>query len=98
VIANPPRPTNPPPRQESAWTVFKDKDGCMAAVKVDCPQGATCNPPPPTKYACPEGVTLDQPITVVTFGDTCAIERRPVQCPPHAVCNPPPPRRVPCPQ
>jgi len=75
----------------------------MAAIKVECPKGKpggpmpTCNPPPPMKYACPDGVTLDKPITVITFGDTCAIQPEPMQCPPNAICNPPRPRQVPCP-
>jgi hypothetical protein len=108
-IMNPPRPqpvdqTPPPQQQSGSWTVFKSKDGCMAAIKVDCPKGQpgkampTCNPPPPFKYACPDGVSLETPITIVTFGDSCAVEREPVKCPPKAICNPPRPHVVPCPK
>src|SRR5690242_8528117 len=66
VIVNPPPPSSAPPEQAS-WTVFRGKDGCMAAIKVACPTGEagkpmrTCNPPPPFKYACPTGVTIDKP-------------------------------------
>ncbi|HEY5950320.1 MAG TPA: hypothetical protein VIV40_32725 [Kofleriaceae bacterium] len=61
-----PPPTTKPPAEPARWTVFKSQDGCMAAIKVECQPKATCNPPPPFKYACPEGVQLDKPITVAT--------------------------------
>jgi hypothetical protein len=102
VNLNPPPP--PSPSEQASWTVFRGKDGCMAAIKVSCPTGEpgkpmpTCNPPPPFKYACPTGVTIDKPITVITFGDSCAIEPEPIHCPPHTACNPPRPRTVPCPK
>ena len=105
VIANPPPPgTATAPAQQASWTVFKSKDGCMAAIKVSCPTGEpgkpmpTCNPPPPFRYDCPNGVTLEKPITVITFGDSCALEPEPIHCPPRVACNPPRPRTVPCPK
>jgi hypothetical protein len=106
-IRNPPRPTpqrQQPAPQEAAWTVFKSNDGCMAVIKVECPRAEpgkpqpTCNPPPPFNYACPTGVSLDKPITIVTFGDSCIIQREPIACPPKVMCNPPRPQTVTCPK
>ena len=94
MIANPP----PPQSQEAKWTVYKAKDGCMAAIKVDCPPKATCNPPPPFKYACPDNVSLDKPVTVVTHdGTSCFVEYEMPACPKGVACNPPRPRPVACP-
>lgn len=72
----------------------------MAAIKVECPPKATCNPPPPFKYACPEGVSLDSPITVASYdsGATCFVEQAMPKCPPNVMCNPPPPKQVTCPK
>ena len=100
VVMNPPRP-QPPVQQEEhrAWTVFKTKDGCAAAIKVECPPNVMCNPPPPVAYKCPEGLSVDQPIVVETQGGVCVarIDGPAPSCPPHAACNPPRPRTVPCP-
>lgn len=91
-------------QEQASWTVFKTKTGCMAAIKVACPTGEpgkpmpTCNPPPAFAYDCPPGISLDKPITIVTFGDSCAVEPEPIHCPPHAACNPPRPRTVTCPK
>ena len=47
----------------------------MAAIKVECVPKATCNPPPPFKYACPENVSLEKPITIATYdGTSCFVE------------------------
>jgi hypothetical protein len=86
------------------WTVFKRGEECMAGIAVDCPKGEpgrpmpTCNPPPPVKYACPEGLSFDRPITVVhyTGSDACMVEPEPMSCPAGAACNPPP-QPVSCP-
>lgn len=110
VIVNPPRPQQPPPAtaQPSTpvaattqkWTVYKAKDGCMAAVQVTCPPKTMCNPPPPFRYECPQNVSLDNAITVVQSADgaTCQVEYPPVKCPPNTVCNPPRPTPVACPK
>jgi hypothetical protein len=102
-----PAPTNPsvvmnPPRPEPAgtrWHVFKAEDSCKAVLDVRCPEGATCNPPPPTKIACPDGLTMPRGLNIVSQGNgTCIVEPEPVSCPPHAMCNPPRPRSVSCPK
>lgn len=98
-----PQPTTPPvttPHGDMAWTVFKNADGCMAAIKVECQPKATCNPPPPFKIACPADVNLDKPVTVVSQdgGSTCMVQFPMPTCPPGTACNPPRPRRVECPK
>jgi hypothetical protein len=101
---NPPAPGQGAARGDKAWTVSKSKDGCIATLKVDCPQSEpgkprlACNPPPPTPYTCPQGVPVDPPITVVTYADACRIDYGPPRCAPSDMCNPPPPRKVPCPK
>jgi hypothetical protein len=107
VVANPPPPTTQGPttptqtNQTTKWTVYKAKDGsgCMAAIQVECVPKATCNPPPPFKYACPDNVSLDKPVTVVTRdGTSCFVEFPMPTCPPGTACNPPRPRPVACPK
>lgn len=102
VVINPPMPQSPPlaaPANQK-WTVYKANDGCMAAVKVDCPPKAICNPPPPFKYECPQNVSLDKAITVASNADgsACFVEYEPVTCPPNVACNPPRPTPVACPK
>jgi hypothetical protein len=91
-----------PPRPEPAgttWHVFKNGDSCEAAIHIDCPKGAMCNPPPPKQVACPEGLTMPKGLNIVSQGDgTCIVEQEPMHCPPHAMCNPPRPRTVACPK
>ena len=95
VIVNPPRPQP----AATSWHVFKTKDGCEAIVNVQCPTGAACNPPPPTKIDCPAGITAPKGMTIVSQPDgTCVVEREPPKCPPHAMCNPPRPQTVTCPK
>ena len=37
--------------------VFKRQDGtCYAAMPINCPPDATCNPPPPTRVTCPDNM------------------------------------------
>jgi len=97
VVANPPRPHAHP--AGTTWHVFKAGDGCEAAVHVDCPKGAMCNPPPPRKVDCPAGLTMPKGLDIVSQGDgTCIVAQEPVHCPPHAMCNPPRPRSVACPE
>jgi predicted small lipoprotein YifL len=103
-----PQAVKEPAKFEQHWTVmkFKGKDDCSAMVDVQCPKPekgkpvATCNPPPPIKYACPdnfkEGDTLK---IVLRVGATdCFVDHGPMTCPPNAKCNPPPPRKVSCPE
>ncbi len=105
VVAPQPGTTQGPPStpatqsNEARWTVYKDKkNGCMAAIKVECVPKATCNPPPPFKYACPDNVSLEKPITVVTYdGTNCFVQVEQPKCPPNMSCNPPPARKVACP-
>ena len=110
VVATPPPTTTQGPAQPAAptqanqttkWTVYKASDGtgCMAALKVECVPKATCNPPPPFKYACPDNVSLEKPITVATYdGTSCFVEFEMPKCPPNVACNPPRPRPVACPK
>lgn len=109
VVVNPPRPqptpttepASPPPvaPMSQKWSVYRAKDGCMAAVQVTCPPGTMCNPPPPFKYECPSNVSLDKPVTVKSSpdGQSCYVEYPPVKCPPNVACNPPRPTPVTCP-
>jgi hypothetical protein len=97
--ATPSTPAPPAQSQAQKWTVYKAKDGCMAAFKVECMPKATCNPPPPFKYACPDNVSLEKPITVATYNGTdCFVEFEAPKCPPNVACNPPRPRPVACPK
>jgi hypothetical protein len=111
VVANPPRPVDPPAPEPAAtydqhWRVTKSGDTCLAMADVKCPTAApgmprpTCNPPPPIKYACPDGFTDGQPMTIVLrAGETeCKVDFGPMKCPPKAMCNPPRPRVVACPK
>ena len=106
VIADP-QPLSAPGQQspeQSSWTVFKTDTGCMVSINVGCPTGEpgrpmpACDPPPSFHYDCPPGLTMKRPITVITFGDSCAIEPEPIHCPDHGACNAPRPRTVPCPR
>ncbi|HEY5924377.1 MAG TPA: hypothetical protein VIV11_22020 [Kofleriaceae bacterium] len=99
--ATPATPSSPPAQaKETKWTVYKAQNGtgCMAAIKVQCVPKATCNPPPPFKYACPDNVSLEKPITIATYdGTSCFVEFEAPKCPPNTACNPPRPRPVACP-
>jgi hypothetical protein len=61
----------------------------------------TCNPPPASKYACPDNVTItvDHPVEVAQWPNdsTCHVVPQPIKCPEGAMCNPPPPIQVACP-
>lgn len=108
----PPEPVKEPAKEpatyEQRWTVmkFKGNDECSAMVDVQCPKPeagkpiVTCNPPPPIKYACPDGFKDGDTLKIVLrVGATdCFVDRAPISCPPNAKCNPPPPRKVACPQ
>ena len=102
VVVNPPMPQSQPAAPPNTkWTVFKQADGaCMAAFKVECQPKATCNPPPPFKYECPQNVSLEKAITVASNADgsACFVDYGPVSCPPNTACNPPRPTPVACPK
>jgi hypothetical protein len=34
-------------------SVYKSDRGCMYSVETHCPEGASCNPPPPAEIDCP---------------------------------------------
>ncbi len=111
VIANPPRPTPAPTtlpasKSERTWTVTRASGTCSAFMATSCPKPApgqvapTCNPPPPTSYACLPNMADGSKVTIVlAAGQTeCQIKPEPIKCPPNAICNPPPPQKVACPQ
>lgn len=111
VMSNPPRPgpdqtTTPPVQQgeqpatyERHWTVMKSDGKCQAYTDVTCPKNATCNPPPPTAYACTPEITPTQPMKIVQWANTtgCHVETPAPPCPPRKMCEPPRPRAVACP-
>ena len=103
-MANPPHPgahqAEPKPTHEMHWTVMKQGETCKAYVNASCPANATCNPPPPTDYACTPQVAQNAPMKVVRYNgsETCQIETEPMRCPPKTMCNPPPPQQVACPK
>lgn len=77
------------------WTITRTSGKCESHVKVHCPQGAMCNPPPPQKYACPktlaDGANLD--IIQPTEKVECFVD---FVCPPNAKCARP--QKVTCPK
>lgn len=79
---------------------MKEGSTCKAYVNASCPQGATCNPPPPTDYACTPQVTPTTPMKIVRHNgaETCQVDTGPMNCPPNVMCNPPPPQQVTCPK
>lgn len=99
---NPPMPQPEPAAPPNAkWTVYKQPDGaCMASIMVECKPNVMCNPPPPSKYACPANVSLDKPITIASSADgsACFVEYAAMACPPNVACNPPRPTPVSCPK
>ena len=100
-VVNPPLPQTQPTTPNQRWSVYKAPDGsCMASIKVECKPGVMCNPPPPAKYACPENVSLDKPVTVASSADgmACFVEYAAMACPPNVACNPPRPTPVTCPK
>ena len=114
-VPSDPPPTGPvvkepaaPAQFEQHWTVmkFKGKADCQAMVDVNCPKPekgkpmVTCNPPPPIKYACPDGLEEGDTLKIVlrSGATECFVDRGPMTCPKGALCNPPPPRKVACPE
>jgi hypothetical protein len=106
---NPPPTTDPAtPAQttEMRWHVTRMGANCAAHVDVNCPKPEagkpthTCNPPPPIKYTCPEGLADKSSLEIVRYAGAaeCVVVPEPVKCPPNAACNPPRPRPVICPE
>ncbi len=103
----PPVVKDPPPKPATSdrhWQIYKQDKTCFADNSADsCPPQPAgkpvppCNPPAPTKYACPDNVTLPVKIIQRAGTTTCVLDYPPMKCPPGASCNPPPPRKVPCP-
>jgi hypothetical protein len=96
---------NPPPPDTAAaaprqWSVWMGADGtCQVASAMDCPEGVTCNPPPPAPIACPAGLAAGGDATIVSDPATgaCVVQLA-VSCPPNTMCNPPRPQPVACPE
>ena len=105
-----PTPGSPAGPKARVWTVTKIKGQaeCLARMNVDCPNPkpklgtpvASCNPPAPAPYTCPEGLADGQTMQIVLRdGATeCFEQPPPMKGPPNVVCNPPPPRKVECPK
>lgn len=66
---------NPPPSQVRSWTVWVSGDECMADDNTpdSCPEGASCNPPPPMIVSCPEGMTGES-VTINETDGACTYE------------------------
>jgi hypothetical protein len=102
------KPKPEPAKYEHRWTVskYKGQADCQAFLDPNCPKPQpgkampTCNPPPPYKYACPDGFKEgDQLKIILRVGATeCFVDHGPTKCPEGAKCNPPPPRKIACPQ
>lgn len=98
------RPNLPPPPAKPAayreWTVSRQSGKCSSMVKVHCPEGAMCNPPPPAKYTCPKFMADGDRIDVVQRAEKaeCFVDYGEPSCPPGASCNPPRPQKVTCPK
>ena len=97
----PPKPT---PTTDRHWRIYKQDTTCFADNSADsCPPQPAgrpvppCNPPAPTKYACPENVTLPVNIVQRAGSTECFVDYGPMKCPAGARCNPPPPRKLACP-
>ncbi len=93
---------NPPPASDRTFTISKSGGKCTAMQDVQCPAGATCNPPPPQPYPCPASVT-SYPANLIKHADSGACTVRIYslgECPRDMNCNPPPPHdeKVPCPK
>ena len=99
--AKPAPPPGPPARRGyREWTVTRSGATCQSMVKVFCPAGAACNPPPPAKYPCPKDLEDKGRIDIIQHvenGD-CFVDFGDPKCPPGAACNPPRPQKMACPK
>lgn len=106
TISNPPapQPAPAPPVQTSTtdrrWTVSKSNGTCRVYEDATCPPNATCNPPPPQKYACLDDMNDGASVKIVQRAGEKVCTTIPMmpKCPPNVMCNPPPPRKVTCPR
>ncbi len=105
--ANPPGPHVNPPMQrkneyDEKWSVSLQDDGTCLAHADDggCPEGASCNPPPPRPVLCPDGIQEGQWMSMwAVQGETgCWVSAADTGCPSNAKCNPPPPQATSCPE
>ncbi|MFN0246514.1 MAG: hypothetical protein ACKV2T_06375 [Kofleriaceae bacterium] len=90
----------PKARGYREWSVTKANGTCKSMVKVSCPEGAICNPPPPAKYECPKFMADNDKIAVIqrTEKAECYVDHGDFTCPPAASCNPPRPQQLTCPK
>ena len=93
---------NPPPTAAGAsWRVEVGDNGVCLAVNnasMDCPEGASCNPPPPARIECPAGATNEHPYTIQQQGSECTLIAPAPECKPGVMCNPPPAQKTACPE
>lgn len=87
-----------PTAKGRSWTLVKRGAICEAYVQVTCPAGATCNPPPPTKYVCPPEMTDKMTVAIEQRDAACWMDPPPIKCPQNAKCATPPAKKVDCPQ
>jgi len=90
------------------WQIMRASGAatCMATVNVTCAPDESCNPPPPSDYACPKEVSLPFTLTRAPGAQECTtqIMQRVSAgvCPRGAICNPPRPTlatlTLPCPK
>ena len=109
VHPNPPPTTDNDPRDHRAdpnapdpgttWRVVVDGVGtCTAMRDMECPEGASCNPPEPPRITCPDGADKIQYSIRAQDDGTCVLVAPPPECPHGVACNPPPPHKVDCPK
>jgi hypothetical protein len=99
-------PVQKAPTTDLRWSVSRAKATCTAFLESACPAppkgqpAPPCNPPPPTKYTCPDFLADGASIKVVQrAGETeCWVEYGQQSCPKGMMCNPPPPRQLACPK
>jgi hypothetical protein len=102
-----------PPNPDTTWQIARgSKAGtCTAMMNTQCPEGAICNPPPPSDYACPTNreamLSLPNTLTRKAGLQQCTMDVMESSsstggCPAGAHCNPPPPHHtivtLPCPR
>ncbi len=104
VHPNPPpvtttEPTPPTPTPDGRqWSVMVMGDGtCGAMEEIACPEGASCNPPPPAKIACPDHADQIHYTIRSEQDGTCRLVTPTPDCPANVRCNPPAPRSIDCP-
>jgi hypothetical protein len=106
VTADPPADSASPPgaaasasaaASKAAWSVIQDNGKCLAVREMSCPAGENCNPPKPTPYPCPAGVTAFPIRITQDDSSSCTLSYREfhhIDCPPPKHCNPPPPKQI----